>query len=71
MTAYLPFEMLDDLVFETLQCLNPDVWVMLLTGCEESVATQILKMSAWDYLLKPFDLSHLGQIMRVAINATA
>jgi CheY-like chemotaxis protein len=40
---YLLPEMSGELVFENLQRLNPDVRVVLLTGCEESVADKMLK----------------------------
>jgi len=50
---YLLPEMSGELVFENLQRLNPDVRVILLTGCEESVADQMLKKGLRGYLQKP------------------
>ena len=64
-------EMPGDLVFENLQRLNPDVRVMLLTGCEESVAKKMLKNGLRGYLQKPFDLSVLDQKVWNAINTPA
>ena len=40
---YLLPGMSGELVFENLQGLNPDVRVVLLTGCEESVAGKMFK----------------------------
>jgi DNA-binding NtrC family response regulator len=66
---YLLPEMSGELVFENLQRLNPDVRVVLLTGCEESVADMMLKRGLRGYLQKPFNLPDLTQKVRDAINA--
>jgi two-component system cell cycle sensor histidine kinase/response regulator CckA len=66
---YLLPEMSGDRVFEELQRLNPDVRVVLLTGCEESVADKMLKRGLRGYLQKPFNLPDLKQKVRDAINA--
>jgi DNA-binding NtrC family response regulator len=66
---YLLPEMSGELVFENLQRLNPDVRVVLLTGCEESVADKMLKRGLRGYLQKPFSLPDLTQRVRDAINA--
>lgn len=66
---YLLPEMSGDLVFETLKQLNPAARVVLLTGCEKSVAAKMFKNGLWDYLQKPFDLSDLDQKVRDAIDA--
>jgi DNA-binding NtrC family response regulator len=66
---YLLPEMSGELVFENLQRLNPDVRVVLLTGCEESVADEMLKKGLRGYLQKPFSLPDLTQKVRDAINA--
>ena len=65
---YLLPEMSGDSVFENLQRLNPDVRVVLLTGCEESVADKMLKNGLRGYLQKPFDFPDLAQKIRDAIN---
>jgi CheY-like chemotaxis protein len=65
---YLLPEMSGELVFEELQRLNPDVRVVLLTGCEESVADKMLKRGLRGYLQKPFNLPDLAQKVRDAIN---
>ena len=62
-------EMSGESVFENLQRLNPDVRVVLLTACEESVADEMLKRGLRGYLQKPFDFPDLAQKIRDAINA--
>jgi two-component system, cell cycle sensor histidine kinase and response regulator CckA len=66
---YLLPEMSGELVFENLQGLNPGVRVVLLTGCEESVANEMLKTGLRGYLQKPFSLPDLVQRVRDAIDA--
>jgi DNA-binding NtrC family response regulator len=66
---YLLPEMSGDQVFENLQRLNPDVRVVLLTGCEESVADQMLKRGLRGYLQKPFNLPDLAQKVQDTLNA--
>jgi DNA-binding NtrC family response regulator len=58
-----------DTVFDELQRFNPDVRVVLVTGCEESVAENMLTKGLRGYLQKPFDLDVLAQKVRDAINA--
>jgi DNA-binding NtrC family response regulator len=64
-------QMSGDLVFEELQRLNPDVRVVLLTGCEESVADKLFQKGLRGYLQKPFNLPDLVQRVRDAIGAPA
>jgi DNA-binding NtrC family response regulator len=66
---YLLPEMSGDSVFENLQSLNPDVRVVLLTACEESVADKMPKRGLRGYLQKPFNLPDLAQKVRDAIDA--
>ena len=66
---YLLPEMSGEWIFENLRCLDPDVRVVLLTGCEESVADRMLKRGLRGYLQKPFDLPELVQTVRDAINS--
>ena len=68
---YLLPEMSGDLVFENLQRLNPEVRVVLVTGCDESVAENMVKKGLWGYVQKPFDLPDLARRVRDAINAPA
>jgi CheY-like chemotaxis protein len=60
-----------EMVFEELQRLNPDVRVVLLTGCQESVADKMLTKGLRGYLQKPFGIRELGQKIRSAIDAPA
>jgi two-component system cell cycle sensor histidine kinase/response regulator CckA len=68
---YLLPEMSGEWIFENLQCLDPEVKVVLLTGCEESVADRMLKKGLRGYLQKPFSLPDLVQRVRDAINSPA
>jgi DNA-binding NtrC family response regulator len=62
-------EMSGDLVFENLQRINPDVRVVLLTGCEESVAENLIEKGLRGFIQKPFDVRELCQKVRDAIDA--
>jgi two-component system cell cycle sensor histidine kinase/response regulator CckA len=66
---YLLPGMSGELVFENLQRLNPNVRVVLLTGCEESVADKMLKRGLRGYLQKPFNLPNLAQKVQDTLNA--
>ena len=59
-----------DVVFEELQRLNPEVRVVLLTGCEESVAHKMFQRGLRGYLQKPFSLSELAEKAREAIHSS-
>jgi len=56
-------------VFDELQRLNPDVRVVLVTGCHDPVAARMFKKGLRGYLKKPFSLPELAQKVRDAINA--
>jgi DNA-binding NtrC family response regulator len=60
-----------DLVFDELKRLNPDVRVILLTGCEESVAEPLYSKGLRGYLQKPFSLPDLAQRVEDAIHTRA
>jgi DNA-binding response OmpR family regulator len=62
-------DMSGEWIFENLRSLDPDVRVVLLTGCEESVADRMLKRGLGGYLQKPFDLPELVERVRDAINS--
>ena len=68
---YLLPEMSGDSVFENLQRLNPDVRVVLLTGCEDSVAEKMFTKGLRGYLQNPFSLQDLAQKVRDAIDTPA
>jgi putative nucleotidyltransferase with HDIG domain len=47
----------------------PDVAVLMLTGCEEvSMAVDAMKLGAFDYLVKPFDLATVESSVRNALH---
>ena len=57
-------------VFDELQHLNPDVRVVLVTGCHEPVAANLFQKGLRGYLQKPFSLSDLSRNIQDAIHAT-
>jgi len=59
-----------DFVFDELQRLNPDVRVVLLTGCDEPVAEPLFEKGLRGYLQKPFRLSDLARTMKDAMLST-
>ncbi|MGA2220739.1 MAG: response regulator [Verrucomicrobiia bacterium] len=65
---YLMPEMTGDLVFECLRNVNPDVRVLLLTACDDSVARKMFEMGLRGYLQKPFYLDDFIQRVREEIN---
>jgi len=64
-------EMSGDMVFAEFQRINPDVRVVLLTGCQSSVADPLFKKGLRGYLPKPFSLPDLAQKVRDAVSAPA
>ena len=64
---YLLPPMWGNFVFDELQRLNPDVRVVLLTGCDESVADDMFEKGLRGYLQKPFRLPDLVRKMDDAI----
>jgi len=64
-------KMSGDMVFENLQRLNPNVRVVLLTGCEGSVAENMFKKGLRGYLQKPFCIRELAEKIRDVIDAPA
>jgi DNA-binding NtrC family response regulator len=66
---YLMPEMTGDLVFECLKQKNPDVCTLLLTGCEDSVATKMFEEGLWGYVHKPFVLEEFVQQVSEAVES--
>ncbi len=56
---YVLPEMLGDLVFESMQRINPYVHVVLLTGCDDQVARKMFTAGLRGYLQKPFYVEDL------------
>jgi two-component system, cell cycle sensor histidine kinase and response regulator CckA len=65
---YLMPEMTGDLVFECLQRVNPDVRVILLTGCEDNVAKRMFESGLRGYIQKPFYAEDLVERIREELN---
>ena|SRR5579859_6210176 len=61
---YLMPELNGDLVFECLQQTNPDVRVILLTGCDDRVARKMFEAGLRGYIQKPFYIDDLVQRVR-------
>jgi DNA-binding NtrC family response regulator len=61
---YVMPEMTGDLVLECLQRINPDVRVILLTGCDDQVARGMFEAGLRGYIQKPFYIDDLVQRVR-------
>jgi CheY-like chemotaxis protein len=66
---YLMPEMTGDLVFESLQRIDPDVRVVLLTACDDNVAKRMFTQGLRGYVQKPFYLDDLVQRVREEVEA--
>jgi DNA-binding response OmpR family regulator len=65
---YLMPDMTGDLVFECLRQKNPDVRVILLTGCEDSVARKMFETGLRGLIQKPFYIDDLVNRVREELN---
>ena len=70
-TDFLLPPLTGDFVFDELQRFNPDVRVVLLTGCNEFVADEMFQKGLRGYLKKPFSLTDLAQKVEDAISTPA
>ncbi len=61
---YVMPEMTGDLVLECLQRINPDVRVILLTGCDDGVARGMFDAGLRGFIQKPFYIDDLVQRVR-------
>jgi len=61
---YLMPDMTGDLVFDCLRRKNPDARVILLTGCEDTVARTMFEAGLRGFLQKPFYLDDLVNRVR-------
>src|SRR5579859_2723079 len=61
---YMMPEMTGDLVLECLQRTNPNVRVILLTGCDDRVARGMFEAGLRGYIQKPFYIDDLVQRVR-------
>ena len=61
---YVMPEMTGDLVFECLRQKNPDVRVILLTACEDTVARTMFEAGLRGFIQKPFYIDDLTNRVR-------
>jgi DNA-binding response OmpR family regulator len=66
---YVMPDMTGDLVYECLQGMNPDVRVILLTGCDDNVAKRLFEAGLRGYIQKPFYIDDLVSRVREEIDA--
>lgn len=66
---FLMPDMTGDLVFESMQRVNPDVRVILLTAYEDTVARKLFAEGLRGYIQKPFYVDDLIQRVRDEIEA--
>jgi DNA-binding response OmpR family regulator len=53
---------------DRLKAVHPDVpIIMVASATAESFARDTLKRGAFDYVMKPFNVSHLTEVLRAAI----
>ena len=53
---------------EQLRKLRPSVPVIMLTGnADEALAREMLRRGAFDYVMKPFNVEHLGRVLEAAL----
>jgi DNA-binding NtrC family response regulator len=56
---------------EWLHTLTPDVPVIILTGNrDEDLARQMIHRGAFEYVMKPFSIGHLGRVLAAAVAAS-
>ena len=65
---FLMPDMTGDLVFECLRQKNPDVRVILLTGCEDSVARKMFETGLRGLIQKPFYIDDIVNRVREELN---
>ena len=65
---YLMPDMTGDLVFECLRQKNPDARVILLTGCEDSVARRMFETGLSGLIQKPFYIDDLVNRVRAELS---
>jgi response regulator of citrate/malate metabolism len=57
--------------FENLHALLPDVPIIMLTAnADELLARTTLRLGAFDYIMKPFNVEQLQRVLEAAIAAS-
>src|SRR5882762_7420812 len=54
---------------DRLRLLRPDVPV-IMANADESLARETLTRGAFDYVMKPFDMERLGQVLEAAVDSS-
>lgn len=56
---------------DQLRLLRPDIPIIMVTAnADERLARETLTRGAFDYVMKPFDMERLGQVLEVAIGSS-
>src|SRR6059036_779516 len=55
---------------DELRLLRPDVPIIMVTAnADVRLARETLTRGAFDYVMKPFDMNHLGQVLDAALDS--
>jgi DNA-binding NtrC family response regulator len=55
---------------DELRILRPDVPIIMVTAnADEGLARETLTRGAFDYVLKPFDMDRIGQVLEAALDS--
>ena len=55
---------------DELRILRPDVPIIIVTAnADEGLARETLTRGAFDYVLKPFDMDRIGQVLEAALDS--
>ena len=55
---------------DELRVLRPDVPIIIVTAnADEGLARETLTRGAFDYVLKPFDMDRIGQVLEAALDS--
>ena len=56
---------------DQLRLLRSDVPIIMVTAnADETLARETLTRGAFDYIMKPFDMGRLGQVLEAALEAS-
>ena len=56
---------------DELRVLRPDVPIIIVTAnADEGLARETLTRGAFDYVMKPFDMERLGQVLEAAVDSS-
>jgi len=56
---------------DQLRLLRPDIPIIMVTAnADERLARETLTRGAFDYVMKPFDMERLGQVLEAAVGSS-